>query len=90
LIGVKLSPHAVDKLSRLHLAENDVVEVVEHPDEVFINSLKARMVALSRSRRLAVIYEVRGGEAYVVTIIYSSRLESIVERRRRSGRWRRP
>jgi len=42
---------------------------------------------VSWSHKIAVVYEKSDGDSLVITVIYSSVLNEIVDRRRRSGRW---
>jgi len=37
--------------------------------------------------KIAVIYEKLGKEKFIITAIYSSKLEDVVRNRRRVGRW---
>jgi hypothetical protein len=46
-----------------------------------------RYVALGMERNLAVVYERSDGDIFIITAIYSSKLEDVVQRRKRSGRW---
>lgn len=41
----------------------------------------------ARINKIAVVYEKSDGDTLVITVIYSSALEEIVDRRRGSGRW---
>ena len=88
---VIFSRHVVDKLakelSRMGITDELLKDVVSNPDEVLYDSLTERYVALKMERRLAVIYEKIGEDIFIITAIYSSRLEDTVQRRRRSGRW---
>ncbi len=88
---VILSRHAMEKLtkelSKLNVTEGLVREIVDNPEETLYDTLTGRYVALKTGRNLAVVYERRGGDMFIITVIYSSRLEDMVQRRRKSGRW---
>ena len=56
------------------------------PDESLTNTKTKRFVAINYSRRIAVVYETNS-EVLIITIIYSSILDKIVRRRKKSGRW---
>lgn len=90
-MAIIFSRHVAEKLekelSKLSVSEEQVREAVSQPDEVLYDSATGRYVALKWRKNLAVIYERRGGDIFIVTAIYSSKLESIVQRRRRAGRW---
>ncbi|KPV65094.1 MAG: hypothetical protein AOA65_0473 [Candidatus Bathyarchaeota archaeon BA1] len=83
--------HAKDKLIReirkLGITEQAVIAIVKNPDELLYDALTGRFVALSWSHSSAVIYEKTDGDLLVVTVIYSSELREVVDRRRRIGRW---
>lgn len=83
--------HAKDKLlkelSKLGITERTVTEIIRDPDELLYDSLTNRFVAISWSRNTAVIHGKSNGDFIVVTVIYSSELKEVVNRRRGSGRW---
>ncbi|MFQ6064616.1 MAG: hypothetical protein ACE5L6_03990 [Candidatus Bathyarchaeia archaeon] len=83
--------HAKDKLlkelSRLGITESTVAEIVRDPDELLYDSLTNRFVAIGWSRNTAVVCEKTNGDFMVVTVIYSSELKHLVNRRRRDARW---
>jgi DNA polymerase III delta subunit len=75
------------ELSRKGITEEMIRNVVGNPDEVLYDSATGRWVALKMNRRLAVVYEAREEETFIITIIYSSKLDEVARRRKRSGRW---
>jgi hypothetical protein len=75
------------ELSRMGITEEFLEGVVNRPDEVLYDSVMRRYVALGRERNLAVVYERNDGDIFIITAIYSSKLEDVVQRRKRSGRW---
>jgi hypothetical protein len=75
------------ELSRMGITDEFLEEVVNRPDEVLYDSVMRRYVALRMERNLAVVYERSGGDIFIITAIYSSKLEDVVQRRKRSGRW---
>jgi hypothetical protein len=75
------------ELSRMGITEEFLKGVVNRPDEVLYDSVMRRYVALGRERNLAVVYERNDGDIFIITAIYSSKLEDVVQRRKRSGRW---
>lgn len=83
--------HAKDKLlkelSKLGVTERTVTEIIRDPDELLYDSLTNRFVAIGWSRNTAVIHEKTNGDFIVVTVIYSSELKDVVNRRRGIGRW---
>jgi len=90
-LTVILSRHVTEKLvkelSRLGVTEELLREAVNKPDEILYDSATGRYVALKTGRNLAVVYERRGNDIFIITTIYSSKLEDMVRRRRRAGRW---
>jgi hypothetical protein len=75
------------ELSRIGVTEEMLREAVSRPDEILYDLATGRYVALKMERKLAVVYEWRGDDIFIITTIYSSKLEDIVQRRRRIGRW---
>jgi hypothetical protein len=90
-LAITFSRHAREKLekelSKLGVNEEQVREAVSKPDELLYDTATGRYVALKWKEKLAVIYERRGSDIFIVTAIYSSKLENVVQRRRRAGRW---
>ena len=88
---VRFSRHIVEKLakelSRMSITEELLKEVVDSPDEALFDSVTGRYVALKLEHSLVVIYERRNEDKFIITAIYSSRLEEVIQRRKRSGRW---
>jgi len=88
---ITFTDHAKDKLlkefNKLGVTERTVMEIMRKPDELLYDSLTDRFVAVGWSRNIAAIYEKTDGDSIVITVIYSSELRSIVNKRRASGRW---
>ena len=88
---ISFTDHIKDKLlrelSRLGVTEETVTETIKNPDDLLYDSQTDRYIAVSWSYKVAVVYEKRDSEFLVITVIYSSTVRSIVDRRRRSGRW---
>ena len=86
----KFTPHAKEKLQKelykFGINENIVIQTILYPDELLKDTKTRRFVAVNYSKRIAVIYE-PNSEALIITIIYSSMLDKIIKRRKRSGRW---
>lgn len=83
--------HAKSKLleefKKLGITERTVIQIVKKPDALLYDSLTNRFVAVNWSRNTAVIYEKNNDDLIIITVIYSSELRSIVNKRRTSGRW---
>ena len=60
---------------------------MKKPDEMLYDALRNRFVAISWGHNLAVIHEKTNHDLVVITVIYSTELKDIVNRRRRTGRW---
>jgi len=88
---IVFTDHAKDKLLReirkLGITEQVVMEILRNPDELLYDALRNRFVAIGWSHNAAVIYEKIGDDLMVVTVIYSSELKDVVNRRRTTGRW---
>jgi len=90
-LTIRFSRHTMDKLatelSRKGITEEMIRDVVRNPDEVLYDSATGRWIALKMNRRLAIVYERREEEIFIITVIYSSKLDEVARRRKRSGRW---
>jgi len=88
---IVFTDHAKDKLlkelGKLGITEETVMEILRNPDEMLYDALRNRFVVVSWSHNVAVIYEKVNDDLIVVTVIYSSVLKDIVNRRRKTGRW---
>ncbi len=88
---VRWSRHIEDKLdkelSQLGITKEVLEDIVFKPDEVLFDSENSRNVAIRLKRNLAVIYEPKVEDIFIITAIYSSNLERVILRRKRSGRW---
>jgi hypothetical protein len=91
-LRVRWSRHIEDKLekelSRLGITKKLLEEIVSKPDETLFDSENGRNIAVRMNRNLAVIYELGVKDMFIITAIYSSNLERVVQRRKRSRRWR--
>jgi len=90
-LAVRLSCHMADKLakelSRIGITRESLEEVIRNPDETLYDTVTGRYVAVKTESKLAVIYERKEEEIFIITAIYSSLLDDVVRRRKRSGRW---
>jgi len=88
---IVFTDHARDKLQKemekLGVTEKTIKQIVKKPDELLYDALRNRFVAISWGHNLAVIHEKINYDLVVITVIYSTELKDIVNRRRRTGRW---
>jgi len=88
---ISFTDHAKDKLlrelNRLGVTEETMTETIKSPDDLLYDSQTDRYIAVSWIKKIAVVYEKRDSDIQVITVIYSSVLRNIVDRRRGSGRW---
>lgn len=75
------------ELLRVGITRELLEEVIRNPDEILYDSVTGRYVAVKMESKLAIIYERKGDEKFIITAIYSSSLADVVRRRKRSGRW---
>ncbi|MEM2514057.1 MAG: hypothetical protein QXU81_07050 [Candidatus Bathyarchaeia archaeon] len=87
---VIFSRHVLDKiadeLSRIGVTKDLIESIVRSPDEILYDTVTNRYIAVRFDQKIAVIYERRDQQVFIVTA-YSSGIENIVRRRKRSGRW---
>jgi len=88
---IVFTDHAKNKLlkeiRKLGITERTVREILRNPDEMLYDALRNRFVVVSWFHKLAVIYEKADNDLTVITVIYSSELKEIVNKRRMTGRW---
>jgi len=88
---IVFTDHARDKLQKemkkLGVTEKTIKQIVKKPDDLLYDALRNRFVAISWGHNLAVIHEKANHNLIVITVIYSTELKDIVNRRRRTGRW---
>lgn len=88
---VVFTDHVKDKLLReigkLGITEHVITEILRTPDELLYDASRNRFVAVDWTRNVAVIYEKTDDDLLVITVIYSSELKDVVNRRRRTGTW---
>lgn len=53
---------------------------------LYVTSI-GRYIAVKFERKIAALYERRDEQIFIVTVIYSSEIENVIRRRKRSGRW---
>ncbi|MEM4981951.1 MAG: hypothetical protein QXI48_08030 [Candidatus Bathyarchaeia archaeon] len=87
---VIFSRHVLDKiadeLSRIGVTKDLIESIVRSPDEILYDTVTNRYIAVRFDQKIAVIYEGRDQQVFIVTA-YSSGIENIIRRRKRSGRW---
>jgi hypothetical protein len=85
------SKHVEDKLatelSWLGIAKSDLEEAVLEPDERLFDAETGRSIAIRHECKLAVIFERRDEDIFIITAIYRSKLERVILNRKRAGRW---
>jgi len=90
-LKLRWSKHIEDKLEkelhRLGITKELLKEIVSKPDEVLLDSENGRNVAVRLKHKVAVIYESTNEDTFIITAIYSSSLEHVIQRRKRAGRW---
>ena len=74
-LTVRWSKHIDDKLdkvlSRLGITKDLLTDIVSKPDEVLFDSENGRNIAVRLKRNLAVIYEPRVKDMFIITAIHS-------------------
>ena len=89
-VRVRFTGHARRKLELLRslgVTEDAVLRVLMEPDELLYDTQRGRLIAVRYDQGLAVPFDREGDVITVVTVLYSSGLRRLVERRKRSGRW---
>lgn len=85
-----LTQPANDKLKILEefgVTRKDVEIAIREPDIILSDTETGNLIAIRYATKIAVAYSTRAGRRTVTTIIYSTELEDLTGKRRRSGRW---
>jgi len=89
-LEVVFSRHVLDKIAndllRIGVTKDLIESIVRSPDEILYDTVTNRYIAVRFDQKIAVIYERRDQQVFIVTA-YSSGIENIIRRRKRSGRW---
>jgi len=75
------------ELKKLGITKSIIAKTLKNPDELLYDALRGRYVATNNTHNTAIIYEKTDDNLTVITIIYSSELTDMVNRRKRTGRW---
>ncbi|MEM2252873.1 MAG: hypothetical protein QXE73_07000, partial [Candidatus Bathyarchaeia archaeon] len=82
------SRHVLDKIAndllRIGVTKDLIESIVRSPDEILYDTVTNRYIAVRFDQKIAVIYERRDQQVFIVTA-YSSGIENIIRRRKRSG-----
>lgn len=72
-MGIRWSRHIEDKLekelSHLRITKELLADIVCKPDEVLFDSENGRSVAVRLKRHVAVIYEIKAEDTFIITAI---------------------
>jgi len=83
--------HAKEKISeeleKLGITKHVVMKILKRPDELLYDTFADRFIALNWNHNVAVVYEKTNNNLVVITVIYSSELKHVVDKRKRIGRW---
>ncbi len=69
------------------IVKSDLEKAVLEPDELLFDAETDRNIAIKHERKLAVIFERRDEDIFIITAIYSSKLERVISNKKRAGRW---
>ena len=75
------------ELSKLGITQQLVTGALRNPDELLYDALRERHIAIDYKHTIVIVYEKDNNTMTVITIIYSSELDDMVKRRKRTGRW---
>ena len=87
---ITLTPHAewkLETLSPLGITLRDIEETITNPDERLYDTQTDHLIAVNHNKNLIVVYDMEDHRAKIVTIIYTTRLPKLLERRKKQGRW---
>jgi len=89
-LNIRLTKHAKNKIAvellKFGVDELVVFNTIKNPDETLYDTKTGRYVAVNYEKKIAIIYE-KNSEILIITIIYSSIIDKLVTRRKRSNRW---
>ena len=85
---IEFTRHALRRMRERGVRREDVYEALGDPDEVLLDVETGRIVAAKYSKGLCIVVEARGDAVKVITVLITSDLRRLVERRKERGRWR--
>lgn len=86
-MGVVISEHALERMRKRKVSEEEVMEVLENPEEIFYDTQTGYFVAVrKRNRKWLIVVYISGREIRVVTVVITSKF-NIVENRVKTERW---
>ncbi len=90
-MSYEFSSHAKEKLKERNISEKEVITTLQNPQHLYLDSETGNSIAISRRRKpghhLIVVFRKVGGKIKIVTVIDTSSVEKIIERREKKGRW---
>jgi uncharacterized DUF497 family protein len=90
-MGYEFSNHAREKLKERSIGEEEVIAALQNPKHLFLDSETGNSIAISAREKpnhyLIVVFRKVERKIKIVTVIDTSSVERIVEKREKKGRW---
>ncbi len=90
-MNYEFSSHAREKLKERKIAEKEVLTTLQNPEHLFLDSETGNSIAISKREKpdhhLIVAFRKAEGKIKIITVIDTSSVEKIVEKREKRGRW---
>ncbi|MGQ9624406.1 MAG: hypothetical protein ACUVUF_05980 [Candidatus Bathycorpusculaceae bacterium] len=88
---ITFTEHAKTKLlkelKKLGITKQLITKTLKNPDELLYYALTERYVAINWNHNIAIIHEKTDNNITVGTVIYSTELKDVMDRRKRTERW---
>ena len=83
---IEYTSHARKRLYERNISEEEVLEALEHPDEVWFDTWTNRLIAVSLDTGVGVVYIQRHSRLVVVTVMRLRELNHVIRSHRKRFR----
>jgi|Deesub1362B_J571_1020462.scaffolds.fasta_scaffold11342_2 uncharacterized DUF497 family protein len=88
-MSISYTVHAKENLNYYGISMQDVKNVLDGPERIFLDLKTGRLIAIGRwleDKYLVVVFE-KNDDTTVITVFPTSKIDKMVERRITKGRW---
>ncbi len=83
---IEYTAHARKRLYERNISEGEVLETLKYPDDVWFDTWTDRLIAVSLSTGIGVVYIQRHGKLIVVTVMRLRELNHVIRSHRKRFR----
>ncbi len=85
-LSIEYTEHARRRLFERNISEQEVLETLEYPDKVLMDTWTNRLIAVSLDSGISVVYVQRHGRIVVVTVMRLRELNHVLRSHRKRFR----